>query len=304
VIKRNPLSLTFLIKEISLFLVRPMVDVKLSPSKIVTFNKCPRKFWYKYVLKIKEPPTPSTVRGTVFHKVLERFYDVIDVKKLKNKSWPELAETFKQLLHNLSMIEWSKLTPEQLSLFDDVEGWKKETQEFLDFFAVKEAYRVSDFIKNNGLVSDEWFETSFHTVFKPRSQEEYIDFEDVHGYLDKTINLFGKGVGVVDYKTSKTPLPHVIDDSHLLQLKTYAYLFTRKNGFLPKHLSVYYARTGESVYYPVTEKDLIEVKELIDKIKSLPRDESYFPGKVSRLCEYCFYRAQCPYYNKGDNASR
>lgn len=268
---------------------------KLSPSQIVLYDYCPRKYYYRYVLGVKEPSTPATVRGTIFHRVLELFYDFIDVKAYVGKSWEEISESFKKILEQVFRIEWSKIG----STYDDVftnsdvkEEYERETLDFLKFYAVKEAYRLHQFLKKNDS-SDEWFLVNFERVFKPRSREEYIELDDVKGYIDKTVNLFGKGVGIVDYKTSDNSLPHVIDRSHLLQLKAYAYLYNRGKGLLPDHLSIYYAKTGESVYYPLRDGDLLEVERLINEIKSKSRDISDFPQKPSKLCENCFYYNMC-----------
>ena len=37
-------------------------------------------------------------------------------------------------------------------------------------------------------------------------------------------------------------------------------------GEMPKHISFYYLRTGESVFYPISERDIEEIKNDISKL--------------------------------------
>ena len=48
--------------------------MRLSPSKINTYMKCPREFYYKYIAKIPEKKTIHLFRGTLVHAVLEDLF--------------------------------------------------------------------------------------------------------------------------------------------------------------------------------------------------------------------------------------
>ncbi|PIO00648.1 hypothetical protein COT72_00240 [archaeon CG10_big_fil_rev_8_21_14_0_10_43_11] len=270
-----------------------MVDLMLSPSKIVTYTSCARKFWYRYIKKLPEPDSPHAIRGTLFHKVLEDFYDMIQADMLKqHKNWELLADKFSHILNTIMAMEWNKLSQKHRSVFDDEKKWQDETREFLRFFAIKEAYRMHNFFKKNS-ADDKWFSSNFERYFKPKSREEYIKIDNLHGYIDKVVNVFGRGVGVVDYKSGENGIPHTIDDSHLLQLKTYAYMYEKKNNALPLHLSIYYAKTGESVFYKPQKEDVFEVEKLLDHIKALPLEETRFNRTVTKLCDYCHFKPVC-----------
>jgi putative RecB family exonuclease len=272
-----------------------MKEFRLSPSRIVLYDKCPRKFYYRYVEKILEPATPGTVRGTIFHKVLEDFYKTVDFTTFHNKHWVQISEALRGLVRTFLEMQWKKIGTDYEDVFESEEQsreYLEETKEFLDFYCLKEAYRLYQFFKKNN-PEDEWFKANFEREFLPKSTEEYLSADNVHGYVDKTINVFGRGVGVVDYKTSKTSLPHAIDKSHLLQLKVYSYLYKKKTGELPLHASIYYARTGESVFHKVREEDVEEVAEKIGEIRSLKKDRESFQKNVTKLCDYCYYKETC-----------
>lgn len=268
--------------------------MKLSPSKLVTYDKCPRKFYYRYVADIKEPATAAMVRGNIFHKILEDFYLVVDIHAYIDTPWDKIAENFEKITEQLFDAEWAKIGMDHEDVFAEEEKttFYKETKEFLKFFAIKEAFRLHELLKQNKL-GDRWFNENVSRGFYPKAREMRISTDEMHGFIDKTINVFGRGVGVVDYKTSKSPLPHFIDKSHLLQLKAYAYLFKEKTGKLPYHLSIYYARTGESVYYETSEIDVEEIKEMIKKIRTLKREIGNFRQSPTKLCNYCFYKDIC-----------
>ena len=48
--------------------------MRLSPSKINTYLKCPREFYYKYIAKLPEKKTIHLFRGTLVHQVLEDLF--------------------------------------------------------------------------------------------------------------------------------------------------------------------------------------------------------------------------------------
>ena len=45
----------------------------LSPTAINTYLSCPRKFYLRYIKKLKTRPSIHLIRGSVVHRVLERF---------------------------------------------------------------------------------------------------------------------------------------------------------------------------------------------------------------------------------------
>lgn len=45
----------------------------LSPTAINTYLSCPRKFYLRYIKKLKTKPSIHLIRGSIVHRVLERF---------------------------------------------------------------------------------------------------------------------------------------------------------------------------------------------------------------------------------------
>ena len=48
--------------------------MRLSPSKINTYKKCPREFYYKYIAQLPEKKTIHLFRGSLVHKILETLF--------------------------------------------------------------------------------------------------------------------------------------------------------------------------------------------------------------------------------------
>lgn len=273
-------------------------DIRLSPSAISTYYSCQRKFYYVYVKKAEITPSPALVRGSISHKIMESFFDYVNLVDIQENDWEKLNKKFRKVLHSLLDTEWNligvdypdcfKNGKEKQALFD-------ETKRFLDFYSSKLAFSLTDKLCELSKNS-KYFEDNLKRFFYPRDRELRLRLEDVNmsGIIDKTMTLFGDGIAIVDYKTSRCSLPHFIPGSHMKQGKAYAYLWKRSFDELPKHISFYYMRTGESVYYPISDADVDEIQADIDDIRSKnPGKIQDFPKKVSRLCGWCDFKTLC-----------
>ena len=48
--------------------------MRISPSKINTYLKCPREFYYNYIAKLPQKKTVHLFRGTLVHQILEDLF--------------------------------------------------------------------------------------------------------------------------------------------------------------------------------------------------------------------------------------
>ena len=70
--------------------------IKVSPSQILLFKRCPRAWYFKYVMKVKEPYRPWLSAGNDFHLCIEHTYMKIrgdDIKKKRyfDQEWIDLV---------------------------------------------------------------------------------------------------------------------------------------------------------------------------------------------------------------------
>jgi len=272
-------------------------NIKLSPTAIALYFECPRKFFYVHIRKIPEKPTPAKVKGTITHKILDHFFNYVNIADINEEDWHILWKRFNKVLVSLLDTEWKMIGKEYPDCFKSEKQKSEdyeETKKFLDFYAAKLAFTLTEKMctldKNS-----EWFEEELKRFFFPKDREVKVNLENnnISGIIDKTLSLFGNGIAIVDYKTSKCPLPHFIPESHLKQCKAYAYLWKENFNELPKHISLYYLRTGESVYYPIKEEDIEEIRRDIEEIRSKKPVPEEFPKVKSKLCEYCDFNRYC-----------
>ncbi|MCD6226433.1 MAG: PD-(D/E)XK nuclease family protein [Candidatus Aenigmarchaeota archaeon] len=280
------------------FLEKKTNKIRLSPTAISTYYMCPRKFFYIYIKGLKEKPTPAKIRGSITHKVLENFFDFVDLTKIDEKeNWEQIWKKFRDILFKLLESEWSEIGKKYEDCFKNNSEKKRlfdETKEFLNFYAIKLSYSLHNKLQELNRNS-EWFEQDLQRFFFPKNREMKLEIknEDIIGFVDKTMSLFGNGIAIVDYKTSRCSLPHFIPESHLKQGKAYAYLWKQTFGELPKHISFYYLRTGESVFYPISELDIKEIENDIKEIRNKKPIIEEFPKKESRLCKFCDFKKIC-----------
>jgi len=273
-------------------------NIRLSPTSITCFYECPRKFYYIYIRGIEEKPKPSMVRGKIVHRVLEHFFTFVDLTDIEEgSSWKEIWQKFRKVLFSLLETEWNQIGKIYDDCFKDETQktrFLNETEEFLDFYAIKLAFSLMNKIKELDRNS-QWFERDIKRFFYPKDMEMKLEIEgeNIKGFVDKTMSLFGKGIAIVDYKTSKCPLPHFIPEAHLKQGKAYAFLWNKLFNELPKHISFYYLRTGESIFYPISERDIEEIEKDINLIRGKKAVIDEFPKKETRLCDFCDFKVFC-----------
>lgn len=271
--------------------------LRLSPTAISCFSECQRKFFYVYIRGIEVEPRPSMIRGKIAHKVLDDFFNYVNITDIKEKDWKVSWKKFNKVLSSLLETEWKQIGKEYEDCFKDEKQKKKfldETKKFLDFYSLRLAFALSnkmDELNENS----EWFERDLKRFFYPKDRELRLELDDenIAGVIDKTMSLFGKGIAIIDYKTSRCPLPHFIPESHLKQGKAYAYIWKQSFDELPRHISFHYLRTGESVYYPISENDIKEIKKDIDDIRNRKPVIHEFSKNESGLCKFCDFERLC-----------
>lgn len=87
---------------------------KISKSRLKTWVKCPRKFYYKYVLEIETPETESMRRGTDIHDILEAYYHNIVEHAEDNEDIPN---TLFSLLDKTEVDNWQQYVDPYLAHF-------------------------------------------------------------------------------------------------------------------------------------------------------------------------------------------
>ncbi len=250
-----------------------------SHSRLSTFEKCPKKFKFRYLDRIIPPLEKSieTHLGKIVHETLEWLY-----LQVKEKRIPSIDDV---------VIYYSKT-------------WEKNWDPAIR--NVKKQLTTKDFF-NRGVQ----FLLDYYMRNKP-FDDNTLDIEKrifiildqtgkykIQGFIDRLVyNLKTKEYEIHDYKTSNNlPQPEDVDNDRQLGLYSLAIkeLFGKDKEvsliwhYLAFNRKIYSKRTNEQL--DILKKETIE---LIKKIEATTE----FPPKKSYLCHWCEYKPICPAWNK------
>lgn len=251
-----------------------------SHSRLETFRKCPRQFYYRYVAKVPLEDSPdqiATFLGTRCHETLEHLYKQLDRRRL-----PELDELLGYFAGRWKA-EWTK----------DIVIHDKEF--------TPAAYRKigADCIRD------------YYHRFRPFDQSRTIGLErrivfqldrkgqhKMLGYIDRLAKADGGIWQVHDYKTNKS-LPTQQDKDRDPQLAYYE-IGIRQMWPDAEQVELYwhFLRHDQTIKSTRTPDQLEELRretvDLIEEIEGREQTEKAFPTHESVLCNYCDYQHVCP----------
>jgi len=264
--------------------------MRLSPSKINTYYKCPREFYYKYIAKIPEKKTIHLFRGTLVHAVLEDLFK----KEFRNfTAWEKgdpaiwMEEQFQE--------RWakdidSKFWLSELHTEEEMAAMKLETQALLQNFVGSVNKKLNEMV--------EWkiYKSKYQAwnSVAPKYAEKWVKSNDyaVIGIVDAVCNDFDGGTTLLDYKTSKRYGPYLPED-YYRQLIIYAFLYTLEMGDMPNFVGVNYLRFDDTFYVKINQGVLDEAKEIImyvhDALKERMEVEENYEQKPQNLCKWCSF---------------
>ena len=227
-------------------------DMRLSPTSVLCYLRNPREFYYKYVCRMQTPTSKHMIKGSVVHRVLEKFFILAfkpdmdsHMEEIFVKVWKEFDE------------EWSTLPLTDEESLKEKEDCMNQIQLFLRTFRIK-----MDGLKQAGKAEND--RHAFY-LLKPKLKEMWVDDKDLNvgGYIDRIHTDFDGWVTVGDYKTSSRFGIGTKKD-YIIQCGIYAYLYQRRFDRVPDFVSVIYLRYGDEVSVMVTPE---LVKFATDKVK-------------------------------------
>ena len=248
-----------------------------SHSRLSTFEKCPKKFKYKYIDKIK-PEIEATIEmhlGDVVHRVLEWLYN--SVKSGKTPTMDELITYYS--------IKW------QDEFSDEILIVKKELTA-KDYFQKGFQYLI-DYYEMHKPFDDKTIECEKKIVI------ELDQNTKIQGFIDRLVHNIETGeYEIHDYKTGNfLPSQKEIDKDRQLALYSIAIkeIYGQDKSVV---LVWYYLAHNKKLSSKRTNEQLQKLKqetlELIKKIESTTE----FPANISKLCGWCEYKGICEDYCK------
>ena len=266
--------------------------LKLSPSKINTFLKCPRQFYHQYIEKLPQKFTIHLFRGTIVHDILEKLF----TERFKYASrWRNQAAQ-KWVVEQFEE-KWNDLVDNKAWLFKDYDEptFRKETKAMLVNFCDRTERKLAELIEWNIYRSKDM---AFNNV-RPKFAEQRIYNDDLRitGIIDSVVQDFEKNISIIDYKTSKRYKPYLPDD-YYRQLIIYALLYYEKTGVVPMFAGVNWLRYDDTYFVRITSSELSEARRLIQNIHTelinRGEDKDKYEKVPQKLCEWCaFYKNPC-----------
>jgi len=287
--------------------------LRISPSSINTYRKCPRRWFHEYILALQGPQTIALVRGNVVHYVLEEMF--------KQRFVPT-GEAFRPHMMNKAQKlfdkKWNEDVPSLNLPKEEHDINYEESKYMIERFFKRFCDNVQDGIKARRYENETqgyyftrpafkelWIDDQFKLQFSDKWKSEKIAKEDrekledslnVGGFIDSVQKDFDGNQMLIDYKTSNK-YQNVLSDDYVLQLAIYAYLWQKQTGKLPTFVAINYLKYDETFYIMVTPS---LIKDAIDKIKAM-RNEIVekkleiceYPAKFSKLCDYCPFQKEC-----------
>ncbi|MCB0272745.1 MAG: PD-(D/E)XK nuclease family protein [Bdellovibrionales bacterium] len=267
----------------------PIVQA-VSPSSLTNLSQCPRKYFFKHILKINEKnietsPFQQNPKdfGIMIHKILQDCFSDFDV--LQDK--PE--EIFLRIWDRVIAEFELGITPSYLPI------WKTELNVYKNHI---KNYVLSFFSEgwNSTKVEYRWKENA--EFFQPLVQAKNISWSgqiDRIDYKDQEIRFIDYKTGSVNFKPSD-----ILQKGSFLQMPLYLYFMSQKypdqNIFSEIHQI---SMNGVSKKARLSKQDLAsfkkELSEILQHLFSLIEINSYEPnpGYQNENCRLCSFTEIC-----------
>jgi len=254
-------------------------EKQFSFTKLSTYNDCPWKYRYAFVLQVPKRGSHVLSYGSSIHKTLFNFFTL----------WKERQKTAKSITPApVSLTEL--LTMYERAFIDEWFPSKKTRKEYYDKGAkaltawyVKTTKQAPNILK---------LEQVFNLKVDEFVINGAIDRVDQIGVDEKT----GKPqVKIVDYKTGKVKEKFEKDDKYQLLIYTLAVQDPNIIDGKVKELEYYFIDENESRSIEPTEKDAIAaldwVRNTVQKIQS----GDFHPTPDPMICKFCDFREICEF---------
>ena len=257
-----------------------------SPSSILAFMQCPRKYYYRYVRGLEPERSIHLFVGSIVHASIQDFHNIkveriprqgfydtlrFGMMQFFERNWDENAHEFEKL----------GLSSEEIAFH------RGEARLMLDNFCQHHTAKMMAEQYRHNISLWEAF-----TRLRPRSETKIkSDKLGVMGVIDAIHDIDGETL-IIDYKTSKK---NEIDRDCLIQLAIYALLYKELTGKSPDRVGIHFLRHGERILN-VSPGLLALGEEKCAEIRNLNRSDEQedYPKRKSGLCKY--KTGQCDYY--------
>jgi len=246
-----------------------------SHSRLEAFKKCPLKYKFNYIDKIKRKEEGiEAFLGSRFHGVMEKIYKDLPFRKY---SLDELLDIYK-------------------------DNWDKK---YHDKIIIAKKERKAKDYKEIG----KKFIEDYYTRYYPFNQGKVLGIERIvmiplddkgeyrlRGYIDRIDQTGDRIYEIHDYKTSKSlPEQNKMDEDRQLALYQIG-VQNMWNDVGSVELVWHYVAFDKEIRSKRTEEELDELKrDTINLIQKIETTREFLPNE-STLCGWCYYQDICPLF--------
>lgn len=239
----------------------------LSPTAINTYLSCPRKYYLRYIRKLRTKPSIHLIRGSLVHKTIHAFHEgcargppcpsetdaAATLIKIFNRLWQDEKDNLEKL----------GLQPEQLQHYHD--DSERMLQNFGSWFSRQDPLPV--------------VEASELKIFSYHHQ--------LMGIVDAVVTK-GDEVTLIDYKTSRDT---TVTDEIMRQAVLYALLYQDRYGRVPDIVAIHFLKDpGDPIPIFIDEFFLDYGEILVESVreKTHSQEENAYPCTCGGYCERDF----------------
>jgi putative RecB family exonuclease len=250
-----------------------------SHSRLSSFENCPRKFQFRYVLRIpSETEGIEAFVGKRVHEVLERLYAFVDRGQIPPLQ--KVVDRFFQLFDE-------QYDPERIRIV--------KAGLDLAFYRELGARCLGNYYRRHyPFDAGETLGIEERVLFDLDDTGQYR----VQGIIDRISRASDGTIEIHDYKTGQwIPNQDTLDKDRQLALYQLGLQKVYGPG-QPMRLVWHYVAKGVTRTSERTQEQLDRLRhETIDRIDEIQLERAYEPKK-SRLCDWCEYRSICPLFQE------
>jgi putative RecB family exonuclease len=244
----------------------------LSPSKVSSFKDCALAFRLSAIDKLPEPPSAAATKGTLVHRALELLF------------WDE-DPGHRTLAAALAKLERAKV---EIAVDPEFTGLELDDESQAAFFAESE-----ELVRRYFELEDP---NEVRVLGVELRLEARLGSLLLRGVIDR-LELDADGELVItDYKTGRSPGEN-FEMKRMGGVHFYAFLCEQVLGRRPARVQLLYLGDPIAISLAPSEQSVRALQNRTTAIWAAVEracENEDFRPKVSRLCDYCAYKAYCP----------
>lgn len=251
-------------------------EKQYSFTKLSTYNDCPWKYRYAFVLQVPKRGSYALSYGSSMHKTLQNFFTLWQQRAIEKKSSEALV----------SLTEL--LTIYQQAFIDEWYTSKKQRQEY---YSKGEKALTSWYVQTTKSIPNV---VRLEQIFNLKVDEFVIN-----GAIDRIDRIGGSDEApeykIVDYKTGKVKKKFETDDKYQLLIYALAVKDPHILNGEVKELEYSFIDEAETLTMQPSEKDATAALEWVRETVQGIQSGDYHATPNEMMCKFCDYRDICEF---------